>query len=244
MTSDADVLVDLAKLEKSSKLAIPLSVVAFAAIAAMLFLSGRELASTRQKIDDANIELDQKRAELIRIREEANRVVTLTQDRLQAADSKIASVSTNSSKTEQVASLQAAREDLAIADASLAGAKVQIATLPRSTQTVARFGAMSVDIFYCETAGNSTKELANRVVQLKGGSVGRWRVRPLPASLNATEGYRISNNVIRYNPDELSVAKSLLEDAKLRGGVEFRLQEISYPTPGYISAFVCQPEAK
>jgi hypothetical protein len=239
MAHDVDVLASLAKLERSSRLAIPLSLVAFVAIAAMLILSARELTSTRQKIDAADIELEQKRAEVVRVREEANRVVIVTQDRLQAADTKIENASKNSSKPEQVANLQAAREDLAVADASLAGAKVKISALPSSAQAVTRYGAMSVDIFYCETEGNRAKELAERVAGLKGSSVGRWRVRTLPAALNATEGYRVTTNVIRYNPDELVVARSLLDDAKSQGSVDFRLQEISYPTPGYISAFVC-----
>ncbi len=243
MASNDDILAGLAKLEKSSRLAIPLSLVAFAAIASMLVLSGRELASTRQKIAEANLELEQKRAELVRIREDADKAVTFSQKLLRAADSKIESASEYSSKPEHVASLQAARDDLAVADASLTGAKVQIAS-PRSAQTPARYGAMSVDIFYCETAGSNAAELAKRVAALKGNNIGRWRIRTLSAAINATEGYRISNNVIRYNPDELVVARHLMEDAKAQGSVEFQLQEIAYPTPGYISAFVCQPKAR
>lgn len=232
MATNTEILNSLSKLERSSRLAIPLGILAFSAIAAMLYFSAKELQDTRHQIDQA-------RLELIELKAEAANVVAKTQARLRAADQKIEEVTTGTVTRDLAVRLQTAREDIAVADASLTGARVQIEAMPHPNKTSTRYGAMSIDVFFCESSGQIAKELANRLAGLKGENIGRWRVRPLSVTINASPGYQISDNEIRYNPDELEVATNLMEDAKNRAGITFRLQETTYPTPGYISAFIC-----
>lgn len=233
MATNTEILNSLSKLQRSSKLAIPLGLLAFSAIIAMLYFSAKELQHTRQQIDQARLELKELEAE-------AAKVVAETQARLRAADQKIEEATTSTVTRDLAVRLQTAREDIAVADASLTGSKVQIEAIRNPTKTSTRYGAMSIDVFFCESSGQIAKELANRVAELKGDNIGRWRVRPLSATINASSGYQISENEIRYNPDEVEVAKNLMEDAQNRAGITFRLQETTYPTPGYLSAFICQ----
>lgn len=233
MATNTDILNSISKLEKSSRLAIPLGLLAFFAIAAMLYLSAMELQQTQQQIEQARLELNDLKAE-------AAKVVAETQARLRTADQTIEEASINATTKDLAIRLQTAREDIAVADASLTGAKIQIKALRHPSNTSIRYGTMSIDVFFCESSGPIAKESADRVAALKGDSIGRWRVRPLSTTINASSGYRIFDNVIRYNQDEVEVAKNLMEDAKKQAGITFRLQETTYPTPGYVSAFICK----
>lgn len=239
MATNQEVLDSLAKLQRSSKLAIPFALIAFIAIMGMLALSGRELSERRQEIADANSEITRKRDELQKLRDEASKVVSEAEARVRAADQQIEAAVSSGSNQDRAVSLQSARQELAIADASLAKAKANVVQSKGLSDSVPRFGTLNLDIFYCESNASTAKPQAERVVSLRGNSVGRWRVRSLSETVNASEGYRIADNVIRFNPDEATVARNLATDARVKLNIEFRLHEIGYRTPGYLSAFIC-----
>lgn len=103
-----------------------------------------------------------------------------------------------------------------------------------------RFGAMNVDVFYCADASPKNSDLAKRLLILReGNSSGKWRVRELTSTLNASPGYGLSSDVIRFNADEREIAERLKADIGKSTSVAINLQEISFPTPGYISVFLC-----
>jgi hypothetical protein len=102
-------------------------------------------------------------------------------------------------------------------------------------------GAYNIDIFFCESKRATSEPIARTALELKpAAGKGRWRVRALPESINQQPGYGVVESEIRYTPpDEKPIANSF---AKLLSSkdIKFKFRETSYPTPGYISAFVCQ----
>jgi hypothetical protein len=134
-------------------------------------------------------------------------------------------------------SLAAVLEDLAVADALLTSAAPQMGG--GLTPSASIYGTFSVDLFYCENQGSKVQQDAERLVGLGVGAPGRWRVRVLRESVNRGSGYRLSRNEIRYNPTEEAVAKLLQAEAQAQLGLVFELVSTGYPTPSYISAFVC-----
>lgn len=74
----------------------------------------------------------------------------------------------------------------------------------------------------------------------------RWEVKQLPAVLNASPGYRVDSNQIRFNRDDGEEAASLAL-AKLLGGSgalpasqrAFDRRLVRQRTPQYLSVFVC-----
>ena len=103
-----------------------------------------------------------------------------------------------------------------------------------------RYGALNIDLFYCEDTRVRYEPLIAQAMDLKSGnSRGRWRKRLLPNSVNDQAGYGIHSNVIRYNREEKSVAEALAADLKSKFELDVRIMEIASPTPGYISVFLC-----
>lgn len=101
--------------------------------------------------------------------------------------------------------------------------------------------AFNVDIFYCEKKQASAEPAARRALSLKQASdTGRWRLRALPESINQQPGYGINENLIRFTPPEERAAADAMASRLATQSVAVRLQETSYPTPGYISVFLCQ----
>lgn len=109
----------------------------------------------------------------------------------------------------------------------------------RATPTA--IGSFNVDIFYCENKKGSSEPVARAAMGLKSVSeTGRWRLRALPESINQQPGYQIDSNVVRFNaPEERAVAEALMNAFKTQS-VTVQFEESSYPTPGYISVFICQ----
>ena len=107
---------------------------------------------------------------------------------------------------------------------------------------VADWKQYNYDIFWCEKSGPEAQTLAERVVaELRDkGATGRLRVRQLPESINARQGYRISGYVIRPNANEVDIANMLkgYGDAILQDE-EFVVTFSGTPTPMYLSAFIC-----
>jgi hypothetical protein len=102
-------------------------------------------------------------------------------------------------------------------------------------------GSYNIDFFFCEKKQPTSKPLAQAALSLKSASdTGQWRIRALPESINQQPGYSIQSNVIRFTPpDERPVADALAK-ALATKGIKVQFQEISYPTPKYVSVFICQ----
>ncbi len=111
------------------------------------------------------------------------------------------------------------------------------------------------DIFYCQYRTDldaTALQSANAVKALRRldpNASGRWRVRPLSPEQNATPGFRISDAIIRVSAkDELTLAQQMQTIIKQRRTLDaasdsVRIQAINYPTPYYLSVFVC-PQAR
>lgn len=107
--------------------------------------------------------------------------------------------------------------------------------------TSASFGSFNVDFFYCEKKRATSEPLARAALGLRsGGETGRWRVRALPESVNQQPGYGISTSEIRFTPPAETTVANALSQALATKGIQAVLHETSYPTPGYVSVFVCQ----
>ncbi|MFA9441064.1 hypothetical protein ACDA63_15620 [Uliginosibacterium sp. sgz301328] len=72
------------------------------------------------------------------------------------------------------------------------------------------------------------------------GSTTRWRVRALPESVNQQPGCGICQGEIGFTPPDEAVTAKALAKALYDRGSTAALHETSYPTPGYVSVFVCQ----
>jgi len=103
------------------------------------------------------------------------------------------------------------------------------------------FGDFNVDVFYCEAKQASSKTLAEKALQVrKPADTGRWRVRLLPESINQQPGYAVKTNEIRFTPPEERPVADALAQALAGQGIPVQLHATSYPTPGYVSVFICQ----
>lgn len=122
-------------------------------------------------------------------------------------------------------------------------AQVQVAAplAPPAPSKASGVGTFNVDLFYCEKKKQTSEPIARKALSLKQPSdTGRWRLRALPESINQQVGYGINTNLIRFTPpDERSVADTL-KSGLASQSVNVQFQEISYPTPGYVSVFICQ----
>lgn len=125
-----------------------------------------------------------------------------------------------------------------------AGVKAPPPAAPPAPATAAGgvgVGAYNVDIFYCEARRATAEPLAKAALALRGPTdTGRWRLRALPESINQQPGYGVAVSEIRYTPpDERPAAEALAQ--ALRGrGIDPKYRETAYPTPNYVSVFVCQ----
>ena len=120
-------------------------------------------------------------------------------------------------------------------------AQIQTATQAGPNRPSNGVGTYNVDIFYCEKTRTTSEPLARTALSLKASSdTGRWRVRSLPESINQQPGYSIHANVIRFTPPEERPVADALAKALASKGISVQFQEIAYPTPGYVSVFLCQ----
>jgi DNA repair exonuclease SbcCD ATPase subunit len=239
-TQDNTELLDrIAGLQRSSRIAIPLSLIAFLAIMAMIYLSAQELAEKRDKIREADARLTQKKQEFDELRVSTEKLIRETQSRIESANRSIEQISRQTNQIETAQTAQKVIEELAVADASLIAAQ-KPTTVPIAHDRLGSvFGNMSIDVFYCEERGAEAKRIAEQIMALKADAQGRWRARPLTKAANSGDGYGLKANLIRHNADEIEVAQRLQKLARETDGIEFQLQKIAYPTPHYISAFVC-----
>lgn len=107
--------------------------------------------------------------------------------------------------------------------------------------TTGTFGTYNVDLFFCEKKKATSEPLARAALDVKTkGDTGRWRVRALPESINQQPGYGIVTNEVRFTPPEERPVADALVAALSAKGMKFELHETTYPTPGYVSVFICQ----
>jgi hypothetical protein len=232
MDDTSDLLHRINSLERSSRIAIPFGILGMIAILGSIYVASNELKQTR--------------LELISAEERLNKVRAETQDTISQAQSKLESLNrtleaTLSSQEPKPTrnDIQSAIQQVATIDTTLSVARARVT--PKRNDL--RYGSMSVDIFYCAGTNPANSAQAKQLLTLRDGkSTGRWRVRELSSVLNATEGYRLSSDVIRFNADEREIAERLKQDIEESSGGNIGLQEITYPTPGYISIFMCGPK--
>ena len=107
-----------------------------------------------------------------------------------------------------------------------------------------------VDVLWCESSGPRAQDLATRIVALKPSyASGPWQTKVLArgkaqksdyALMSKSNGYEIGAD----SGDEVQMAKELSNlIAKSGKFPPFLLREVTDPTPGYLSVFVCPREA-
>ncbi|HEX5682795.1 MAG TPA: hypothetical protein VFY73_02070 [Ideonella sp.] len=145
---------------------------------------------------------------------------------------------------------------------SLANDSAAAATSKESTKPVSPNDSPTslrdyrVVVFYCQAPDQKIvgvqRQAAERLVQ-EMRAIGAssalqmtWDIKELPEVLNASPGYGIRTNQIRFNPAEgeeaPSVAlKSLLEGSNTlkSGNVQLERQIVRKQTPNYLSVFLC-----
>lgn len=113
-----------------------------------------------------------------------------------------------------------------------------------------RVGALwSVDVFYCE-ANPSAEQRAQAAFEIlsteaqtpsadAGLTLGRIRVRPLPANVNSRAGYQVARDELRAEASEAEAAAALQALITARSGPALTLRGSQARTPFYLSAFYC-----
>lgn len=190
------------------------------------------------------------------------KMAQVIRDQLDAYSQQLQQLSTTQTGAEKAQTVALAAQAGAIADAAnlKVNQLVQSAAVndtgdaaPAQTALKVAWSNYDFDIFYCEGSPEqqaSALQSANAIAALKGldpGASGRWRVRPLSAARNSTPGFGISGILIRPSAkDEVTLAQQMLTIIKQRRTLDtasdsVRIQSISYPTPYYLSVFVCPP---
>lgn len=240
---NAEVIAALAKLEQSSRRVLPFGLIALLCLGGAIYLAGRELSALQTRVATADIELhsvieraqaasESARQAELKIQQSQQELKKLTEE--VGARKPAALPAANKASQDLISQL--ASVDRTLKEANLSARQAQI----RPPVSAPRYGLMRVDVFYCGTGSDANFDRANRVFALReGNSNSRWRVRQLAPELNATPGYSIHNDVIRFNPDEKDIAERLQADIQKRIDRPIAMQQIAYPTPEYISVFLC-----
>jgi hypothetical protein len=228
MDDNNDLLQRISKLERSSRMAVPFGIVAMIAILAAIFFTSKELQQSRAELTIAEEALAKTQTEIDR-----------AQAKLDALNKTLATISAKGGAELDDEDLGTALAQVANIDSTLAVATARVAqSQMKSVDTP--YGAMSIDIFYCAESGAANMALAKKIMALREGRAsGRWRMRELSAVTNASKGYHLTMDTIRFNADERQVAEQLQKDTQSVTGSEVKLQLIKYATPGYISLFLC-----
>jgi hypothetical protein len=114
---------------------------------------------------------------------------------------------------------------------------------PASGAAQTAWNGYDFDVFWCSGQPNSNiwRQSAEDIAALgtkDPRSGGRWRVRELPANVNARPGYSIKQNEIRVSSaDERPIADALKSLLQSKG--VFKIRSTTKDTRGYLSVFVC-----
>ena len=101
----------------------------------------------------------------------------------------------------------------------------------------------AIDVFYLDEILNEALPRANKIVQTLKEHFPKYniRLRLLPSSINSQSGYRIQENMIRYNKAEASVAnkiQTIITNEKIFQLEQPRLKMVGNKRPNYIGVFV------
>lgn len=113
----------------------------------------------------------------------------------------------------------------------------------RPTPAVTERGNNRIDVFYLDDKANGAMDKASRVVDLLKRKYPQSdiRVRLLPSTINARQGYRIDANQIRHEQSEHDWAgeiRKVISDASIIAGKDLHLHAVGNKTPNYLSVFV------
>lgn len=151
----------------------------------------------------------------------------------------------NSSEVPRLAAAKFDAEEL-VTQASNEQRDTRMVQPPTTSAEQVAWGNYDFDVFYCDGIPNSEglRKVAEKLVafkELDAKASGRWRVRPLPATVNARPGYQIRGYEIRYSSND---EKPLADKLKVQMVNSLKLPDVyvksvSFQTPFYISVFVC-----
>lgn len=188
------------------------------------------------------------------------KMAQVIRDQLDAYSQQLQQLSTTQTGAEKAQTVALAAQAGAIADAAnlkvnqlvqsaaVTGTGGEVAAQPAPKASWANY---DFDIFYCQGSPEleaSALQSANAIAALKGldpAASGRWRVRPLSVERNASPGFGITGILIRPSAkDEVTLAKQMQAIIKQQRTLDtasdsVRIQTISFPTPYYVSVFVC-----
>lgn len=122
---------------------------------------------------------------------------------------------------------------------------MQVQKSPDNTKAISTNSGVKyrIDVFYLEDKLNESSARAETVRnKLKARYPGYdVRVRLLPRSVNASQGYRIDSNQIRFEGSEKNLAteiKGLLESSDILPNNKLKMMQTTYSTPNYVSVFI------
>ncbi|MEO8149052.1 MAG: pYEATS domain-containing protein [Bacteroidia bacterium] len=109
-----------------------------------------------------------------------------------------------------------------------------------SLRHVLKFNTIKVDVFYLESTQSTSHTSAEKIAQIiSNNSDFKASPRLLTDIINAGEGYRLSENQIRYNILENDYVTTIIKMLSKEGvNSTFKKNLISYDTPEYISIFI------
>lgn len=236
----ASVTRDIELLKRQSRTAIPVATLGLAAIIGGLVYSAIQLQEVRSQVGEKTQELELLEKDLSKKRQEYGALID-QKAKLEQVMNELTNRVADATKTSDIVQKNAQLTD-ALATATVATASLSATSaLLLSQEDTSRYGDYRVDLFYCEQGAQRNKPLAESALALAPDtSRSRWKVRELSISRNASPGYGIRSDLIRFNADERSVAGKLRDDITKQVGVSLSSQEIKFATPGYVSVFFCE----
>jgi len=122
---------------------------------------------------------------------------------------------------------------------------LQVQKSPDNIKTISTNSSVKyrIDVFYLEDKLNESSARAEAIRAKVKAKYPNYdvRVRLLPRSVNASTGYRIDSNQVRFEGSERSVAnaiKGLIESSDILPDNKLNMLQTTYITPDYVSVFI------
>ena len=102
---------------------------------------------------------------------------------------------------------------------------------------------IDIEVFYCEETHATSKLKAEKIIDLLRATK-KYNVRPLrilSEIKNASTGYNIKSNVIRYNAADTYNETQYASDIQKvisANGIDITTLTVEYPIPWYLSVFI------
>lgn len=246
-TTLQSIALDIEKLKRQSQSTIPVAVLGLILVVGGLVYSvvqlnsvRSDIADRRKELADVDLLLKAKTVQLAqaqkRLDDGAAQLSSLGRE-VDGLSQRIATAAAATSQAQKNAAL-----DAAVVQAQDLNAAISTASAAAATEAAAaRYGNYRVDLFYCADRAARNKPLAEqaRALGQGGATQGKWQVRALSEKANASPGYGIRSDVIRFESDEKAMAAKLREDVAKLTQVSLSAQQIGYHTQNYISVFFC-----